>query len=375
MHQLALAMHNYHDTHGCFPPGAVTDGEATPGSMRHGVFPMLLPFLDETALFNAYNFTNSGADVANSTVAKSKLVQLLCPSDPDDQPRFTSSWHAGYMPNAYAVSIGSFAPMMSAGNNGMFHWCSRVRVRDIRDGTSQTTMIGHVKQGGAFSGNTCAGVYWSHLNGKLCGHVPADQRTLCVHVQLLVQLRRGPQPARGRRLLHHGRRLGPLPQREHRHQHVPGPLDPGQQRVDRRRGLLTRSQGWQADTGRRHTAEGQWAIRSAAPLRVPQAAVHSCCGPMLTRAWKTKRRPWISAKGGLKHPMAFASRLSAASIAFLFVLAGVATGSHSPDGIVLASRGQARAVIVVGEPRLPRRGARVGPLPAGVQRRCLFGLL
>ena len=56
MHQIGLALHNYHDAHGLFPPGAVRDSGGSynvyAGYPGHGFLAMLLPFVDETSLYN-----------------------------------------------------------------------------------------------------------------------------------------------------------------------------------------------------------------------------------------------------------------------------------------------------------------------------------
>jgi len=172
LHQLALAMHNYHDTHQCFPPGAVTNAQNTASGQRHSVWTQVLPFIDETALYNAYNFALpcQSANMGNTTVGRSKLAQLLCPSDPDDSSRWTSGNLKGYMPNAYAISKGSQEQLYAYPANGMFGCSSRVRMRDVRDGTSQTLLICHVKQnGGPGCGNHRAGQFWTYLNGAFAG--------------------------------------------------------------------------------------------------------------------------------------------------------------------------------------------------------------
>jgi prepilin-type N-terminal cleavage/methylation domain-containing protein len=158
LHQLALAMHNYHDTHSCFPPGTVGQ-EATGGFQRTSSFVMLLPFIDETSLYNSWNFSGNVSGGAQATAGKSKLAQLLCPSDPDDGSSHTNAtqWWYGFKPTAYAVSLGSAPGMWNTGQNELLFWCSRIRVRDIRDGTSQTLMLGHVKQNATTSTNVGGG--------------------------------------------------------------------------------------------------------------------------------------------------------------------------------------------------------------------------
>src|SRR5437660_1884926 len=55
--QLGLALHNYHDTNGKFPPGAVgpRPGVAgTSGLMAHGLGSYLLPYLEREPLARRY---------------------------------------------------------------------------------------------------------------------------------------------------------------------------------------------------------------------------------------------------------------------------------------------------------------------------------
>ena len=86
MHQLGLALHNYHDTHGCFPmgdmgrTGAPCCGRGLPGVWGSAI----LPFIDETAVYNSINFgmwAYTGLNAQNATAARQKLNQYLCPSN------------------------------------------------------------------------------------------------------------------------------------------------------------------------------------------------------------------------------------------------------------------------------------------------------
>src|SRR5262245_35680516 len=87
--QLALASHNYHDTHSLLPPGHRT--------YTNGTFQVfILPYIEQNALFNAWNSdgrywavgqtSGPGANtihygsVFNRTVTRSIVATLLCPS-------------------------------------------------------------------------------------------------------------------------------------------------------------------------------------------------------------------------------------------------------------------------------------------------------
>ena len=174
MHQLGLALHNYHDTHGCFPPGRI-GGPASSNSqeLSHAMFTHLLPFLDETAVYNAYNFSLPGSEtraahddggkgIANTTAGTRYLAQLQCPSDL--RPFRTSAsgqWYmwnlsVNYVPCWGSLPTGCPRNPSSTDANGMFANNSRVRIRDMRDGTSQTIAIGERRKFKNSHG-TCAG--------------------------------------------------------------------------------------------------------------------------------------------------------------------------------------------------------------------------
>lgn len=51
--QLILGLHNYHTTYGCFPPAYIADRNGKP---IHSWRVLVLPFVDEAALYKQYNF-------------------------------------------------------------------------------------------------------------------------------------------------------------------------------------------------------------------------------------------------------------------------------------------------------------------------------
>jgi len=150
LHQLGLALHNYHDTHNCFPPGNIQPSGAGMGGSWGS---QILPFLDETALYNAMNFNLAPFNATNTTVSRAYLAQYACPSAP--APGFAGCGNGtcgGYA--AATVRVGHYASNGGRTNyqgraakevdSGPFFKNSRVRMRDIRDGTSNTFAVGEV---------------------------------------------------------------------------------------------------------------------------------------------------------------------------------------------------------------------------------------
>jgi hypothetical protein len=64
--QISLAVANYHDTHGCFPPAYLADRDGKP---MHSWRVLILPFLDQKELYDAYNFAEPWDGPGNRKLA------------------------------------------------------------------------------------------------------------------------------------------------------------------------------------------------------------------------------------------------------------------------------------------------------------------
>ncbi len=115
--QLALASHNCHDQKKAFP--------ATEGFVQGwGLFPVMLPYMEQPALYSQIDFTQSINCITFSNVITAKLPFLQCPSDPTDvwQPGrgFPSAvCAAGAAPTTATVThyLGSFGDGCIVGEN------------------------------------------------------------------------------------------------------------------------------------------------------------------------------------------------------------------------------------------------------------------
>src|SRR4051794_38612820 len=84
--QIGLAMANYHDQMGSYPPGCIAVGLTTWGaqSSELGWRAMILPQMEQTAAYNAINFSISSNQVTNGaqfTAYNTVFSSWLCPSD------------------------------------------------------------------------------------------------------------------------------------------------------------------------------------------------------------------------------------------------------------------------------------------------------
>ena len=158
MKQIGLALHNYHQTNDCFPPGGLPKLSAGK-IIKNGDFSVharLLPNLEQVSLYNAANFSVAvkGDDVEtamNSTASSSRISAFICPSgiEPTWQSPQTKLRASG---NAYFASYGSGLEWEygQAGGppNGMFQGMGAgYGLRDCSDGTSNTIAFGEWRIG------------------------------------------------------------------------------------------------------------------------------------------------------------------------------------------------------------------------------------
>jgi hypothetical protein len=79
LRHLGLALHNYYDDHGYLPPPYVAGPDGKP---MHSWRVLILPYLEETSLYNAYNFDEPWNGPNNGKLAKRMPLVFRCPSDP-----------------------------------------------------------------------------------------------------------------------------------------------------------------------------------------------------------------------------------------------------------------------------------------------------
>src|SRR5579863_9248252 len=75
--QIGLALHNYHDAFGSFPPAFVADANGKP---MHSWRVLILPYLDQLPLYKEYNFSEPWDGPNNSRLLNRMPPAFSCPS-------------------------------------------------------------------------------------------------------------------------------------------------------------------------------------------------------------------------------------------------------------------------------------------------------
>ncbi|NQV25468.1 MAG: DUF1559 domain-containing protein [Rhodopirellula sp.] len=153
--QFALSMHNYHDVYKTLPPGWIVSADEEKSS-GFGWNYSILQFFDQAPLFNKFDSRQRLGDKSspNPELAGKILSVCRCPSDKGaDQAE--SLWIPTIATTNYVANFGVGIPTTYSSLNqsssqpvdpqflqGLFGPNSRVRFRDIKDGTANVVLIG-----------------------------------------------------------------------------------------------------------------------------------------------------------------------------------------------------------------------------------------
>jgi prepilin-type N-terminal cleavage/methylation domain-containing protein/prepilin-type processing-associated H-X9-DG protein len=159
LHQVGLALHNYHDVAKVFPPGYVAvydetiQAELGPG---WGWAAMLAPYVEQGRVFDEINYSVNVENPANASARRRSIAVYLCPDD-----TMPKSWIAAYeeikvgrggltsvatriicdVPGANYVGVyGTTEP--GPDGDGVFYRNSAIATRHVSDGLAMTAFVG-----------------------------------------------------------------------------------------------------------------------------------------------------------------------------------------------------------------------------------------
>jgi prepilin-type N-terminal cleavage/methylation domain-containing protein/prepilin-type processing-associated H-X9-DG protein len=159
--QIALAVHNYADTHSRFPIGRGTRPPQPydlASRYNYSGFSMILPFVEQGPLFSAINFSLTMTIQDGNTTAQMAVVSsFLCPSESQRTPqqwggtnyRFNEGANILY---AYGETDTGNLNANQVPPNGPFFPERSIRLSEVTDGLSNTAlaaekMLGDFNQG------------------------------------------------------------------------------------------------------------------------------------------------------------------------------------------------------------------------------------
>jgi prepilin-type N-terminal cleavage/methylation domain-containing protein len=133
LRQLGLALHLYHETHRCFPAGSYVMGPAFPMQTGWGWGAMLLPQLEQNAIYQQINFDLGTAVGSNLALLALPIPTFRCPSEIGlDRIHCTLT---GETP--YDLASGNYC-----GSESVLCAMSNTKISQITDGTTQTFILG-----------------------------------------------------------------------------------------------------------------------------------------------------------------------------------------------------------------------------------------
>ena len=170
--QVALALHNYHAAHSVFPPGQLMHMSSNSSDCGSPITPddnylgfgwatFILPFLEQGPIYESIDFSLTNYSEPGAWEAGANRIDVfVCPSDPHDGGWIeccTGVQNGGATTeDQRAVNMAGVADSREAwcglletvyDGDGLLYSHSPIRFAGVRDGTSNTALIGEVTGG------------------------------------------------------------------------------------------------------------------------------------------------------------------------------------------------------------------------------------
>ncbi len=183
--QIGVALHNFHDTQQCLPPGGVATATAAtvahtkfniPINVVHGWGVFVYPYMEQKTLSDQYHWDKNWYDKTNQLVYQQYVTSTICPSSPVPKRMDTGNTNGVSAACDYGIMNGLNSPSTTLfplglidGNTnmapvGVMGVNTAVRFAEITDGLSNTFWVcedagrptkwftGHTKTAGRWTG-------------------------------------------------------------------------------------------------------------------------------------------------------------------------------------------------------------------------------
>ncbi|MEZ6058844.1 MAG: DUF1559 domain-containing protein [Planctomycetaceae bacterium] len=140
--QLGIAIYNYEAATGVYPPGTVNPPGPIfnePQGYHMGWLVQLLPALEQGSLYNGMDPRFGVYEAENAALAGASIASMHCPIS-------NRSSIGGFWSTSYAAVTGGSDVPISMTNDGLFFLNSSTSMKQIRDGASNTIMLGERQQ-------------------------------------------------------------------------------------------------------------------------------------------------------------------------------------------------------------------------------------
>ncbi|MCC9657848.1 DUF1559 family PulG-like putative transporter [Rhodopirellula halodulae] len=136
LHQIGLALQNYHSAYRHFPPGAIEVRPQFPNGKQHAWSAFVLPFLEQASLAEQIDFGLPFDAPENEEAASTVLPGFLCPTTPRSEGTIQGRGASDYG--------GIYGQRITGRNdppNGMMLHDRALAFRDVLDGSSHTVIV------------------------------------------------------------------------------------------------------------------------------------------------------------------------------------------------------------------------------------------
>jgi prepilin-type N-terminal cleavage/methylation domain-containing protein/prepilin-type processing-associated H-X9-DG protein len=193
MRQFGLALHNFESTYRTLPAGNDFAGNA-----RHSWCTRVLPYLEQSTLFNQYNWsmpwndTTASTNPTNSVITQTNLPIFRCPSEPYDRlGGIDYGGNFGTTKTGMAVGFDQDAgwesgALLVLNANTVRPQKTAAKLDEFSDGTSQTFLVyecsGREAEAGFWgSGTNCLAIEYP-INDNIDGETIVSKHPMGGHV-------------------------------------------------------------------------------------------------------------------------------------------------------------------------------------------------